>query len=197
MQEKAAPDEGEPRKEKLLMKHLTPRDLTLSALFTAVTAVLSQIVIPMPLVPFNLAVLAVFLCGALQKKGAALLSQLGYLLLGAAGVPVFAQFTAGPATLFGVTGGYLMAYPVMAWLVAWLVEKDGWGSFWGRIGAMAVSLIPCYLFGTVWFAVYLHESFANAALAACLPFIPADLAKAFAASYVSLAVQQRMKGAAA
>lgn len=178
------------------MKQMSVRELTLSALFVAVTAVLSQIVVPMPLVPFNLALLAVFLCGALQKKGAALLSQLCYLLLGAAGVPVFAQFTGGPSILFGVTGGYLVAYPVMAWLIAWLIEKGGRDSFWSRVGAMALSLIPCYLFGTAWFALYLHQSFAQAALAACLPFIPFDLAKALTASYVSLAVQSRVRRAA-
>lgn len=173
------------------------RDLTISALFTAVTAVLSQIVVPMPLVPFNLALLAVFLCGALQKKGAALLSQLCYLLLGAVGVPVFAQFTAGPSVLFGVTGGYLAAYPVMAWLVAFLTEREGDDPFWKRTGAMAVSLVPCYLFGTAWFAVYLHQSFAQAAMTACLPFIPADLAKAVAASYISLTVENRVRRVAA
>lgn len=172
------------------------RDLTLSALFVAVTAVLSQIVVPMPLVPFNLAVLAVFLCGALQKKWAALLSQLGYLLLGAMGVPVFAQFTGGPSVLFGVTGGYLMAYPVMAWLVAFLIEKGESGSFRQRVIAMVVAMVPLYLFGTAWFALYLHQSFAQAALAACLPFIPFDLAKALTASYVSLAVQNRVRRAA-
>lgn len=176
---------------------LSTRDLTLSALFVAVTAVLSQIIIPLPLVPFNLALLAVFLCGALQRKEAALLSQLCYLLLGAVGVPVFGQFTAGPSILFGVTGGYLMAYPVMAWLVAWLVEKEGKDSFWKRTGAMVVSLIPCYLFGTAWFAVYLHQSFAQATMAACLPFIPVDLAKAAAASYMSLAVENRVRRVAA
>ena len=41
------------------MKKLSTRDLTLAALFVAVTAVLSQIVIPMPLVPFNLGVLEI------------------------------------------------------------------------------------------------------------------------------------------
>lgn len=172
---------------------LSTRELTLAALFVAVTAVLSQIVVPMPLVPFNLAVLAVFLCGALLRKGAAFFSQLCYLLLGAIGVPVFAQFSGGPSVLFGVTGGYLMAYPVMAWLVALLIEKGGKGSFWKRVGAMAAALIPCYLFGTAWFAVYLHKSFAQAAMAACLPFIPFDLTKALVASYVSLRVQDRVK----
>ena len=118
------------------MKKMTTRELTLAALFVAVTAVLSQIVIPMPLVPFNLAVLAVFLCGSLLPKGAALLSQLCYLLLGAIGVPVYAQFSAGPSVLFGVTGGYLVAYPVMAWLVALLIEKWAGDAFWKRRAAL-------------------------------------------------------------
>ena len=51
---------------------LSTRELTLAALFVAVVAVLSQIVVPMPLVPFNLALLGVFLCGALLRKGAPL-----------------------------------------------------------------------------------------------------------------------------
>ena len=70
------------------MKKLSTRDLTLAALFVAVTAVLSQIVIPMPLVPFNLGVLAIFLCGGMLRKGIAFLSIFCYLLLGAVGVPV-------------------------------------------------------------------------------------------------------------
>ncbi len=61
---------------------LSTRELTLAALFVAVVAVLSQIVVPMPLVPFNLALLGVFLCGALLRKGAAFLSLLCWSPLG-------------------------------------------------------------------------------------------------------------------
>ena len=153
------------------MKKLSTRELTLAALFVAVTAVLSQIVIPMPLVPFNLGVLAIFLCGGLLRKGLAFLSVVCYLLLGAAGAPVFAQFTGGPAVLFGVTGGYLMAYPIMAWLVSWLIQVWAGSSYWKRVAAMAAALIPCYLLGTAWFAVYLHKTFIQAAWAACVPYI--------------------------
>lgn len=174
---------------------LSTRELTLSALFVAVVAVLSQIVVPMPLVPFNLALLGVFLCGALLRKGAAFLSLLCYLLLGTIGVPVFAQFTAGPSTLLGVTGGYLMAYPVMAGMVAWLIEAWAGDSYWKRVAAMAASLIPCYLFGTAWFAVYLHRSLASAAMAACVPYIPFDLCKALAAAYISLHIPQGLRRA--
>ena len=173
------------------MKKMSTRELTLAALFVAITAVLSQIVVPMPLVPFNLGVLAIFLCGGTLRKGTAFLSILCYLLLGAIGVPVFAQFSGGPAVLFGVTGGYLMAYPVMAWLVAFLTETWAGDSYWKRLAAMAAALVPCYLFGTAWFAVYLHKSFAEAAWAACIPINPFDLAKAALAASVTLAIKKR------
>ena len=176
---------------------MSVHDLTLAALFVAIAAVLSQIVVPMPLVPFNLGVLAVFLCGGMLRKGAAFLSLLCYLILGGIGVPVFAQFSGGPAVLFGVTGGYLMAYPIMAWLTAFLIEIWAKNSYWKRLAAMAVSLIPLYLLGTAWFAVYLHQSFAQAALAACVPYIPFDLSKGALASYVSLAVARRVPALAA
>ena len=174
------------------MKRRSTRELTLAALFVAVTAVLSQIVVPMPPVPFNLAVLAVFLCGSLLPRRAALLSQLCYLLLGAVGVPVFAQFSAGPSVLFGVTGGYLMAYPVMAWLVAWLIQVWAKGSFWKRMAVMVAALVPCYLFGTAWFALYLHKGFWEAAMLACVPYIPFDLTKGLAASYIGPLVQRKI-----
>ena len=174
------------------MKKMTTRELTLAALFVAVTAVLAQVVVPMPLVPFNLSVLAVFLCGNLLSKGAAALSMVCYLLLGAAGVPVFAQFTAGPSVLFGVTGGYLVAYPMTAWLTALLIERWAGDSYWKRMGAMAAALLPLYLLGTAWFAIYLRQGFVEAAMAACVPFIPFDLCKGLLAGYVALAVQRRM-----
>lgn len=174
------------------MQKMSTRELTLAALFVAVTAVLSQIVIPMPMIPFNLGVLAIFLCGGMLRRGTAFLSILCYLLLGAIGVPVFAQFTGGPSTLFGVTGGYLMAYPVMAWMVAFLIEIWAKDSFWKRFLTMAAALIPCYLFGTAWFAVYLHKTFIDAAWIACIPFIPVDLGKGLLASYLSLTIKKRM-----
>ena len=107
-------------------------------------------------------------------------------------MPVFAQFSAGPSVLFGVTGGYLMAYPVMAWLVAWLIQVWAKGSFWKRMAVMVAALVPCYLFGTAWFAVYLKKGFWEAAMAACLPFIPFDLAKGLAAAYIGPLVQRKI-----
>lgn len=98
--------------------------------------------------------------------------------------------------LFGVTGGYLMAYPVMAWLVALLIEKWAGDAFWKRMVVMVVALLPCYLFGTAWFAVYMKKGFVEAAMAACIPYIPFDLAKGVVAAYLGPRVQRRVKQAA-
>ena len=102
------------------------KQLVLTGLFAAFTAVCAIITIPLPvtLVTINLALLAVFLTGALLPKGAALGAQAVYLLLGLVGVPVFAGFAAGPGILMGPTGGYLIAYPVMAFLIALVKEKS-------------------------------------------------------------------------
>ena len=77
------------------------RNLVLAALFAALTAVCSQIQIPLPMVPINLALFAVHLCGALLGAKWGALSMCAYVLLGAVGVPVFSGFASGPAVLFG------------------------------------------------------------------------------------------------
>ena len=170
------------------MKKLSTRELARCGLFTAAMAVLSQIVVPLPGVPFNLGVLGVFLCGGLLRPGAALFTLLAYLLLGAAGAPVFAGFQGGPAALFGPTGGFLLAYPLMALFIALLLRAPGRSGRPGRRAcflAMAASLLPCYLLGAAWFALYTGRTLAAAAAAACLPFLPFDLLKALLAARLS------------
>ena len=84
----------------------------LCALFAALIAVCSQIMIPMPFtpVPINLALLAVWVCGGVlgAKRGA--ITLIVYILLGAVGAPVFVGFNAGLGALAGPTGGYIIGY---------------------------------------------------------------------------------------
>lgn len=85
--------------------------------FSLLTALAAQIEIPTRPVPFTLQTLAVVLAGAVlgPKKGA--LSMLGYLALGAVGVPVFSSGDFGLAKLLGPTGGFLLTFPAAAALV--------------------------------------------------------------------------------
>ena len=75
------------------------RSLVLTALMAALTAICSQIQIPLPMVPINLALFAVHLSGALLGWKYGALSMVVYALLGVIGVPVFAGFGSGPAVL--------------------------------------------------------------------------------------------------
>lgn len=104
---------------------LSIRNMSICSLFAALTAVFAQIAIPLPFspVPFTLQVIAVLLSGALLGSKLGAFSQIVYLLLGAVGIPVFSQFTAGLGILLGPTGGYLIAFPIASYLIGFIVER--------------------------------------------------------------------------
>src|SRR4029450_4406651 len=94
---------------------------------TALTAVAAQISIPLPFtpVPFTFQPMVVLVGAAALGARLGMASQIIYLALGVAGLPVFAASPALPpgiARLFGPTGGYLMVYPIAAFITGWLAE---------------------------------------------------------------------------
>ena len=96
---------------------MTPRDLTLSAVLAALTAVCAQLSFTLPgisSVPFTLQVFAVVLAGLCLGARRGFVSQLVYPLPGVAGLPVFAQLRGGLSVLVGPTAGYLWAFPLAA-----------------------------------------------------------------------------------
>ena len=107
------------------MNRMKTTKLVTCALFAALTAILSQIAIPIGPVPINLATFSVFFAGALLGAKAGALSQLVYLLLGIVGLPVFSMFRGGPGVLLGPTGGYLAGYVLAAFLVGFITEQRG------------------------------------------------------------------------
>jgi biotin transport system substrate-specific component len=92
--------------------------------FTLLTAVAAQITIPFKPVPFTFQTVMVILAGAFlgAKNGA--YSQLLYLAFGCLGLPVFAHIPAsfGFMRLFGPTGGYLLSFPIAAFITGYLLE---------------------------------------------------------------------------
>jgi len=94
--------------------------------FTLLTAIAAQIVIPVQPVPFTLQTLAVLLSGIVLGSRYGAYTQLTYLTLGILGLPVFApmtDFSIGFARILGPTGGYLLAFPVGAFLAGYVYEK--------------------------------------------------------------------------
>ena len=110
-------------------------------------------------------------------------SYIVYLLIGLVGVPVFSGFTAGPAKMFGPTGGYLIGFIPMAVIAGIFIEKSGRKLVLGMIG-MILGTAVCYIFGTVWFVLVMKTS-VQAALTMCVyPFIVFDIIKMVLAAWI-------------
>lgn len=144
---------------------------------SAIIAIAAQIAIPIPFspVPLTLQPLAVLLVGialgATRGSAAATL----YLLEGAAGLPVFAQGHGGALWLIGPTAGYLLSYPVAAFVAGWFSER-GWGSTVARaLAGMLLALAIIYAGGWAWLAVLAGPR--AAWTMGIVPFVIADLIK--------------------
>lgn len=164
----------------------------LAALMAALTAVCAQIQIPLPLVPINLALFAVHLCGALLGARYGALSMGVYALLGAVGVPVFAGFTSGPGILFGMTGGYILGYILCALLVGLLTRKLGF-TMKRLCASMLAGVIVCYAFGTAWFMAVTGTNLAASMSYCVLPFLPGDAVKIVLAALLALRLQKPLR----
>jgi biotin transport system substrate-specific component len=160
----------------------TTKLLTLAAVMTAVMAVCAQIAVPLPFagVVLSLGTFGVFAAGLVLPPRYAALSIGAYVLLGLVGVPVFAGFVGGAGAVIGPTGGFIIAYPIMAWLTA-LVKGENMSmriSILRAVLGCLAALIVCYLFGSVWYSFWAHMSLTRAASLVALPFVPFDAVKA-------------------
>ena len=126
------------------------------ALFAAATALGARIEIAHQPVPYTMQTLVVLLAGAFLGPRNGAISQLLYLSAGVLGAPVFAAGGFGIAKLFGPTGGYLLAFPVAAALVGYLVRKRK--SLLWSFTSMAMGLFVIFASGTAQlYAVYFQD----------------------------------------
>ena len=144
---------------------------------SALIAIAAQIAIPLPFtpVPLTMQPLAVILVGVAlgSTRGAAAATL--YLLEGFSGLPVFAEGHGGPLHLVGPTAGYLLSYPLAAWLAGFVSER-GWGTSITRaISGILLALGVIYLGGWSWLAVLTDPR--SALIAGVAPFVLADVIK--------------------
>lgn len=156
------------------------RDMALSALFAALIAVCSWISVPSA-VPFTLQTFGVFMAAGLLGGKRGTVSVLIYILLGAAGIPVFSGFKGGAGVLAGSTGGYIVGFLFTA-LIMWLFEAKARNRKYTLPISMAVGLLACYAFGTAWFMFVYARTSGSVGLVTALtwcvfPFILPDAAK--------------------
>jgi biotin transport system substrate-specific component len=163
------------------------------AIFTAVTAVLSQISFPLPSgVPVTLQTLAIALCGYVLGWRLGLTSTGIYILLGTAGVPVFANLSGGPGVLFGMTGGFIWGFLILAGMC-------GLGMRFGNkligISLGIAGLLACHLLGVLQFALVTNTAFVKSLVLVSVPYLVKDIASVAGACLIGVFLRTALKKA--
>jgi len=162
------------------------RRMVYAAMFGALTAVSSFIVIPLQPLPITLQTLFTGLAGVLLGGYTGALSQIIYVLLGIIGLPVFAGGKAGIGTLFGPTGGYLIGFIVGAYVIGKIVEaRREPGLVWIVLALVAGNLV-IYTCGTIQLSITTHFSLGKSLMVGVVPFLPGDLLKLLTAAWLAL-----------
>ena len=162
--------------------------------FALLTAFGAQVQVPLGPVPITLQVLFVLLSGLVLGSKLGAISQIEYLALGFAGMPVFAQGKSGLVALLGSTGGYLVGFILGAYitgLIAESIARPGKIRFFlaGLAGTAGI-----YLCGALWLATWVSVAndtswifeLGSAWHFGVLPFLLMDCGKAIIASGVTL-----------
>ena len=172
------------------------RNIILCALFAALLCICAWIAIPLGNSVITLQTFALFLTlGLLGGKRGSIVC-LVYLLLGAAGLPVFSGFRGGLGMLFGATGGYLFGFLAAAltyWAITSLFKESASVQLLATLSAMAI----CYFFGAGWFLWIWHppgspEGFGAALLVCVVPYLLPDAIKLFLAILLTKRLRQHV-----
>lgn len=173
---------------------MSVRDICYAGLFAAVIAVMAQISIPMPMgVPMTMQTFAITLAAVVLGSKLSTISSLIYIIMGAVGLPVLANFSGGFDKFVGPTGGFLLSFPLMAFIIGWGAEhrKDFKGAY---VIALVVGTVVNYVVGVAMFVVVAHSTIAVGITACVLPFIPTAIIKAVLACAIGLNLRKRIPG---
>lgn len=173
---------------------MSTRDIVYIALFAALLAALGMfppIFLPLLSVPITAQTLGVMLAGSVLGARRGGLAVLLFLVLVAAGVPILAGGRGGFGVFLGPSGGFLLAWPVCAFAIGFMVERT-----WRRlsyINAFVINAIGgvflMYAFGVPWAAFSAEIGLWNAFMGS-MAFVPGDIIKAVIAAYVAVALKR-------
>jgi biotin transport system substrate-specific component len=161
--------------------------------FTALLAASAQVSLPIPgtPVPFTLQPLVVVLAGLMLGPIAGAASMALYLVAGAAGAPIFSPVPGlpqGVARFFGPTGGYLIAYPIAAFVAGTLAGKES--TFFRRFLAACAGIAMIFVGGIAQLAI-INRSLTRAIDLGVTVFVPLDAVKALIAAAITAPRKQK------
>jgi len=157
-------------------KRIKIRELCHIGIFVALIAVCAQIAIPLPGgVPITLQAWAISLAGLVlgAKNGA--MAALVYVLLGAAGAPVFAGFSGGFGVILRHTGGFILSFPALAFLAGVGAKR---ARIFSATPGLSAGIIVNWVAGLLWFSWITGHNLGVSFGYAIAPFIFAGVLKA-------------------
>ncbi|MCY7671712.1 biotin transporter BioY [Bacillus altitudinis] len=144
-----------------MQKKTRTADFVLVGMFAALMAIGANITSIVPFlqvggIPLTMQPFFCVLAGLLLGKRLGALAMIVYALVGIAGAPVFAQFSAGLGVILGKSGGFVLSYIPAAWLAGFILEKrqnPGFGRF---LFAAIAGTTVMYVIGTTYTYIALN-----------------------------------------
>jgi biotin transport system substrate-specific component len=157
--------------------------------FAFLTALSAQIIVPIKPVPVTMQTLIVLLAGAFLGSKNGMASQFTYLAAGVIGIPVFAGLSFGIPTLLGPTGGYLISFPVAAFVVGYFTERNN-----GPVAvalSMVLATLIIHLLGATYLSLFFNGNFIDTLFAEVLIFSVWDIIKIAAAVSIYFVISKK------
>lgn len=178
--------------------HSRSRDIALIAIFAGIVAALGVVPAFVPpgfSVPITAQSLGVMLAGAVLGARRGALSLVLFLVLVAAGLPLLAGGRGGLAVFASASVGFLLFWPVAAFVTGWLTERGGPGYslHWGIVANFVGGILVLYVGGIVGVALVSKIS-VQAAVVAMWIYIPGDLVKVVVAAFIARGVHAAYPG---
>ncbi|MGL5329404.1 MAG: biotin transporter BioY [Peptostreptococcaceae bacterium] len=168
---------------------MSTKNLIICSLFASITSILAQISIPFPGgVPLTMQTLAVLLTGVILGSKKGFISQCIYILLGTIGMPVFANFSGGIQSIIGPTGGFILSFPIMAFIIGFICER--YNNKFIIFGAMVIGCIVNYIAGTIQFSIVTNLPIIASFLRCVAPFILMDIIKITLSTIIGIKLTQ-------
>ena len=169
------------------------KDMILTALFTALTAIGAFISIPIGPAPITLQLLFTALSGIILGAKLGALSQLVYLILGLIGVPIFSGGTGGLGSITAPSFGYVIGFVFGAYIIG-KISENAKLKFTNLLMASLVGTMVIYIFGVPYLYYILKNvvgmdlTFVGALKIGFLVFIPGDLIKSIITAYLGIRI---------
>lgn len=171
--------------------NLSIRDMVLVGVCAALMGVFSQLSIPLPTVPLTLQVFGVVVIAVILEGKLAAVAMIIFALLGAIGIPVYSNFTAGFGALAGATGGYIIGFIFMAFTIGNFATKES--KVLVFIGAY-MGLAVDYFFGVLQLKLVMGLGLQKALVAGFYPFIIKDMVMVGIGVIIAMVVKKKLNG---